>query len=150
RPVVARAGGRGQAAHGGGPLALTFPARWQGEIVRAGPLPDDQLADVIAEIQRLEPPGGAAALFRLVLLSRLASSLPAFRASVRRYEAFLDLARDAGVEGRALPRRAFQRWFPRADGEELQLALFPLLLEPGPGVARGRARAVGCRRRGRA
>src|SRR5207253_1085279 len=74
-----------------------------------------------------------AALFRLVLLSRLASSLPAFRASVRRYEAFLDLARDAGAEGRALTRREFQRWFPRADGEDLQLALLPLLLERGPG-----------------
>ena len=147
RLIVARSRGRVQAAYGRGPLALTFPARWQGEIVRAGPLPDDQLAGVIAEIQRLEPPGGAAALFRLVLLSRLASSLPAFRASVRRYEAFLDLARDAGVEGRALTRREFQRWFPRADGEELQLALFPLLLEPGPGVALGRDRDVVCRLR---
>src|SRR5207247_1352302 len=56
-------------------------------------------------------------------------------------------ARDAGVEGRALTRREFQRWFPRADGEELQLALFPLLLEPGPGVALGRDRDVVCRLR---
>src|SRR5207247_10814440 len=92
RLIVARSRGRVQAAYGRGPLALTFPARWQGEIVRAGPLPVDQLACVIAELQRLEPPGGAAALFRLVLLSRLASSLPAFRASVPRYEAFLDRA----------------------------------------------------------
>src|SRR5207302_7307524 len=103
-------------------LALPFPSRCAGAIVRAGPLPDDRLAGVIAEIQRLEPPGGAAALFRLVLLSRLASSLPAFRASVRRYEAFLDLSRDAGGEGRALTRRGVQRCFRRPDGEELQLA----------------------------
>src|SRR5256884_7955567 len=123
-------------------MALTSPARGRGEIVRAGPLPDDELAGVIAAIQRLAPPGGAAALFRLVLLSRLASSLPAFRASVRRYEAFLDLARDAGTQGRALTRREFQRWFPRADGEDLQRALFPLLLERGPGLAVEPARDV--------
>ena len=134
RLIVARSRSRVQTAYAAGPMALTFPDRGQGEIVRAGPLPDDELAGVIAAIQRLDPPGGAAALFRLVLLSRLASSLPAFRASVRRYEAFLDLARDAGTQGRALTRREFQRWFPRADGEDLQLALFPLLLERGPGL----------------
>src|SRR5438309_366389 len=134
RLIVARSRGRVRAAYAAGPMALTFPDRGQGEIVRAGPLPDDELAGVIAAIQRLDPPGGAAALFRLVLLSRLASSLPAFRASVRRYEAFLDLARDAGVEGRALTRQEFQRWFPRTDAEDLQLALFPLLLERGPGL----------------
>src|SRR5437764_14565125 len=134
RLIVARSRSRVQTAYAAGPIALTFPDRGQGELVRAGPLPDDELAGVIAAIQRLDPPGGAAALFRLVLLSRLASSLPAFRASVRRYEAFLDLARDAGAEGRALTRREFQRWFPRADGEDLQLALFPLLLERGPGL----------------
>ncbi len=133
RLIVARSRGRVQAAYAAGPMALMFPDRGRSEIVRAGPLPDDELAGVIAAIQRLEPPGGPAALFRLVLLSRLASSLPAFRASVRRYEAFLDLARDAGAEGRALTRREFQRWFPRADGEDLQLALLPLLLERGPG-----------------
>src|SRR5207253_1094874 len=38
RLIVARSRGRVQAAYGRGPLALTFPARWQGEIVRAGPL----------------------------------------------------------------------------------------------------------------
>ena len=135
RLIVARSRGRVRAAYAAGPMALTFPDRGPGEIVRAGPLPDDELAGVIAAIQRLQPPGGPAALFRLVLLSRLASSLPAFRASVRRYEAFLDLARDAGAEGRALTRREFQRWFPRADGEDLQLALLPLLLERGPGLA---------------
>src|SRR5207302_1014172 len=135
RLIVARSRGRVQAAYAAGPMALMFPDRGRSEIVRAGPLPDDELAGVIAAIQRLEPPGGPAALFRLVLLSRLASSLPAVRASVRRYEAFLDLARDAGAEGRALTRRDFQRWFPRADGEDLQLALLPLLLERGPGLA---------------
>src|SRR5207247_8739506 len=111
RLSVARSRGRVRAAYAAGPMALTFPDRGQGEIVRAGPLPDDELAGVIAAIQRLEPPGGPAALFRLVLLSRLASSPPAFRASVRRYEAFLDLARDPGAEGRAVTRRAVQRWF---------------------------------------
>jgi superfamily II DNA or RNA helicase len=141
RLVVARSRGQVQ-AYAAGPIALSFPDRGQGEILRAGPLPDDDLAGVIAEIRRLEPPGGAAALFRLVLLSRLASSLPAFRASMRRYEAFLDLARDAGLEGRALTRQEFQHWFPRADALDLQLALFPLVLERGPALPLERDRNV--------
>jgi len=105
-------------------------------------MPDDALGGVIAEIQRLEPPGDAAALFRLVLLSQLASSPPAFRASLVRYEAFLDLARDAAVDGRTLTRREFQRSFPRTAGEDLQLAFLPLLLAPGPGGAVDRDRDV--------
>src|SRR5437667_58279 len=131
RLIVARSRSRVQAAYAEGPLALTFPVRAAGEIVRAGPLPDDVLERVIAGVQRLEPPGDAAVLFRLVLLSQLASSPPAFRASLVRYEAFLDLARDAAADGRALTRHEFQRSFPRNAGEDLQLAFLPLLLAPG-------------------
>src|SRR5207247_8520476 len=75
RLIVARSRNRVQAAYTEGPLALTFPARAAGEIVRAGPLPDDVLGRVIVGVQRLEPPGDAAVLFRLVRLSELASSL---------------------------------------------------------------------------
>src|SRR5213593_151874 len=142
RLIVARSRSRVQAAYAEGPLALTFPARAAGEIVRAGPLPDDVLGRVIAGVQRLEPPGDAAVLFRLVLLSQLASSPPAFRASLVRYEAFLDLARDAAADGRALTRHEFQRSFPRTAGEDLQLAFLPLLLAPGPMRADARDRDV--------
>ena len=142
RLIVARSRSRVQAAYAEGPLMLRFPSRGPGEIVRAGPMPDDALRGVIAEVQRLEPPGDAAALFRLVLLSQLASSPPAFRASLVRYEAFLDLARDAAVDGRTLTRREFQRSFPRTAGEDLQLAFLPLLLAPGPSGTDDRDRDV--------
>src|SRR2546429_8780363 len=79
RLIVARSRSRVQTAYAAGPMALTFPDRGQGELVRAGPLPDDELAGVIAAIQRLDPPGGAAALFRLLLFSRAAAGLPAVR-----------------------------------------------------------------------
>src|SRR5207249_8956158 len=115
-----------------GPLALACLACGAGVYVRARPPPPDVLGRVTAGGQRLEPPGDAAVLFRLVLLSQLASSPPAFRASLVRYEAFLDLARDAAADGRALTRHEFQRSFPRTAGEDLQLAFLPLLLAPGP------------------
>src|SRR5213080_2984092 len=51
RLIVARSRSRVQAAYAEGPLALTFPARAAGEIVRAGPLPDDVLGRVIAGVQ---------------------------------------------------------------------------------------------------
>jgi len=64
-----------------------------------------------------------------VLLRRLASSLPAFRASLARHEAYLDLAESAAKEGRRLSPHEFQRCFPRTESPDLQLVLFPLLLE---------------------
>src|SRR5207237_8139767 len=54
----------------------------------------------------------------------------------------LGLARWRGCVGPPLTGRASQGWFPRADGEALQLALFPLLLERGPGRALERDRDV--------
>jgi len=62
-------------------------------------------------------------------LRRLASSLPAFRAALIRHEAYLGLAIRAATEGRALTPREFQRCFPRAAESDIQLVLFPLLLE---------------------
>src|SRR3989475_9845614 len=116
--------------------------RGPGEIVRAGPMPDAAREALLGEAERLEPRGDAAVLCRLVLLPQLASSPPAFRASLVRYEAFLDLARDAAVDGRTLTRREFQRSFPRAAGEDLQLAFLPLLLAPGPSGTDDRDRDV--------
>jgi hypothetical protein len=68
----------------------------------------------------------------LMLLRRLGSSLPAFRAALIRHEAYLDLADRAATEGRALTPREFQRCFPRAAESDIQLVLFPLLLELPP------------------
>jgi hypothetical protein len=70
-------------------------------------------------------------LLRL-LLRRLGSSIPAFRAALFRYDAYLDLATRAAAENRALTPREFQRCFPRAAESDVQLVLFPLLLQHAP------------------
>lgn len=69
----------------------------------------------------------------MVLLTRLASSLPAFRESLSRQEAFADFLSEARESGQALTRRDFQRLFPRGEGPDMQLALLPLLLPNGGG-----------------
>jgi hypothetical protein len=68
-----------------------------------------------------------------MLLRRLGSSLPAFRAALARHDAYLDLAARAAMDGRALTPREFQRCFPRAAESDIQLVLFPLLLDHGNG-----------------
>jgi hypothetical protein len=75
-------------------------------------------------------PGPAGALVRMVLLTRLASSLPAFRESLSRQEAFADFSAQARESGRAMTRQDFQRLFPRGEEPDIQLALLPLLLPP--------------------
>ncbi|MGH7568322.1 MAG: helicase-related protein [Gemmatimonadales bacterium] len=114
-----------------GPAALVYPARAPGEIIRIGAAPEPMLERCVGLLQRLSSGGPAAPLLRLMLLRRLASSLPALRASLDRHEAFLDLARRASAEGRVLVPIDFQQLFPRAESGDLQLALFPLLLEAG-------------------
>ena len=133
RLSVARSRRRVSAGYEKSPLVLSFPERGVGEVIRAAPAGDSQLAELIAGIRELTAVGDAAALFRLVLLSQLGSSLAAFRASLGRYEAFLDLARDAAAGGRTLGRKDFQRLFPPADSDALQLTFLPLLLAPGAG-----------------
>jgi superfamily II DNA or RNA helicase len=132
RLIVARSRARVQSGYGRGPVALSFPQRGAAETVRAGAAPDALLAALVAGVRRLSAGGPAAPLLRLMLLRRLASSLPAFRASLARHEAYVDLAARAAAEGRGLSPRDFQRCFPPADAPDLQLVLFPLLLETGP------------------
>jgi hypothetical protein len=127
RLVVARSRARVQ-AHGPG---LVFPERAPGMILRAGPMPDAELARCCDGIGRLHGAGSAGALLRLLLLTRLASSVPAFRESVRRYEVFLDLAEQAARENRALGAREFGHLFPDREAGVEQLSLFSILLEPG-------------------
>ncbi|MEX2156636.1 MAG: DEAD/DEAH box helicase [Gemmatimonadales bacterium] len=133
RFIVARSRDRvrGGYASGPRPVALSFP-RSTHATIRAGPAPDDVLADLIAGIERLRAGGSAAPLLRLMLLRRLGSSLAAFRASLLRHEAYLELAARAATEGRGLSPQEFQRCFPRAAESDLQLVLFPLLLDAGP------------------
>ena len=130
RLCVSRSRERARAGWSAGPVALSFPARGNGAAVRLGAAPDALLERLVAGIARLDSGGAAAALFRLLLLSQLASSIPALRASLARYRAWLELARAATADGRALTRPDFQRLFP-AGQDDLQLALFPLLLPAG-------------------
>ena len=135
RLIVARSRARVQTHYAArtpasGP-ALVFPRRAPGHTVRAGPLPDADCDRVVEAVARLRGPGRAGVLFRLLLLARLASSVPAFLDSLRRYEAFLALAGEAGRAGRALTPREFGRIFPDRDVSADQLLLFPLMLPPG-------------------
>ena len=141
RLSVSRSRERVQAGYDTGPGTLPFPERAAGEAIRVGTAPDVQLQELVTGVAQLEAGGEAAALFRLLLLSQLASSLPAFRASLARYDAFLELGVAAAAQGRALGRRDFRRLFP-AGSDDLQLALFPLVLPPGPGAATERDRHV--------
>ncbi|MGH7751745.1 MAG: helicase-related protein, partial [Gemmatimonadales bacterium] len=98
---------------------------------RTAPAADGILAAALHELRRLDlpAPGGAGALLKLTLIKRLASSVPAFRATLRRHRSFIEQAVQAARTGRGLGRREFQQLFPREAGPDLQLALFPLLLQ---------------------
>jgi len=128
RVIVARSRDRVQRGYDAGPVSMVFP-RTTTEAVRAGPATDALLADLTAGVGSLRAGGGAAPLLRLMLLRRLGSSLTAFRAALARHDAYLDLATRAASEGRALTPAEFQRCFPRAAESDIQLVLFPLLLD---------------------
>ena len=131
RLVVARTRARVRSGYTGGPVALSFPRRSDAEPIRAGTAPTEVLQALVSGVRRLGAGGPTAPLFRLMLLRRLASSLPAFRASLARHEAYLDLAERAAADGRGLTPREFQRCFPRNESPDVQLVLFPVLLERG-------------------
>jgi hypothetical protein len=139
RLSVSRSRARTRTGYRAGAVALAFPARVADRSRRIGCAPDSVLEQLVAGVTGLEAGRDAAALFRLVLLSQLASSLPAFRASLSRYEAFLDLGAAAAAEGKELGRHDFRRLFP-AGTEDLQLVFLPLLLPSGAPVASERDR----------
>ena len=132
RVIVARSRERVQTGYDGGPVSMVFP-RSTTEALRAGPGSDALISDLVAGVAQLRAGGGAAPLLRLMLLRRLGSSLSAFRVALTRHDAYLDLATRAAAEGRALTPREFQRCFPRAAESDIQLVLFPLLLDQGAG-----------------
>src|SRR5690349_5345065 len=139
RLSVSRSRGRARTGYRAGAVALSFPERVADRSRRIGCPPGPVLEQLVAGVTGLEAGRDAAALFRLVLLSQLASSLPAFRASLSRYEAFLDLGAAAAAEGKELGRHDFRRLFP-AGTEDLQLVFLPLLLPSGAPVASERDR----------
>ena len=110
--------------------ALALPRRARARDVRVGPAPDARLQEMVEEIGKYSP-GAGGALVRMVLLTRLASSLPAFRESLSRQEAFADLAAEAADSHRVMTRQDFHRLFPRGEEPDIQLALLPLLLAEG-------------------
>ena len=128
RLIVARSRERVQRGYAGGSVAMVFP-RSTTEALRAGPASDALLAELAGGVAQLRSGGKAAPLLRLMLLRRLSSSIPAFRAALLRHEAYLDLTGRAAGEGRSLTPREFQRCFPRAAESDIQLVLFPLLLD---------------------
>ena len=134
RVIVARSRERVQSGYDGGPVCMVVP-RATTETVRAGPASDSLITELGAGVAALRGGGGAAPLLRLMLLRRLGSSLVAFRAALTRHDAYLDLAMRAAAEGRALSPREFQRCFPRAAESDIQLVLFPLLLDDAHGAA---------------
>jgi superfamily II DNA or RNA helicase len=108
-----------------------FPTRVPGTPIRMAPAPEGIVAAALHQLRRLNLPAadGAGSLLKLTLVKRLASSIPAFRATLRRHRDFIEQAMEAARAGRALTREEFQRLFPRDAGPDLQLALLPLLLQ---------------------
>jgi superfamily II DNA or RNA helicase len=112
--------------------ALRFPSRQATSTIRVAPVTPALVSPVVDAVRLLRPGGGASALFRLMLLRRFASSVPALMQSLRRYEAFCAIALEAAQGGRRLGPREFQSLFPTTEGADLQLAFLPLLLEESP------------------
>src|SRR5437667_2217967 len=128
RVIVARSRERVRTGYDGGPVSMVFP-RSTTAALRAAPAPDALITALATGVSSLGAGGGAAPLLRLMLLRRLGSSVAAFRAALTRHETYLDLATGAATEGRSLTPREFQRCFPRAAESDIQLVLFPLLLD---------------------
>jgi helicase-like protein len=116
---------------------LSFPSRRAAAMIRAATIEPEAVVPVAEALRQLRPPGGAAALVRLTLLRRFASSVPALVHSLRRYEAFCELTREAARTRRQLGTREFRRLFPPADEACLQLAFLPLLLDEGYQASNG-------------
>ena len=129
RLVVARSRSAVRAREQSWGPTLVFPARSHGLAIRVGPAPDNVLTQLVNTIRSLALGRHPAAL-RLLLLARLASSLPAFRATMWRLQTLAALAHEAAAAGRRLKPRDLDQLCPRGDGGDVQLALLPLLLEP--------------------
>lgn len=108
---------------------LRFPSRQSTLTIRAATVAPAFVSPIVDAVRQLRPPGGAASLFRLMLLRQFASSMTALIQSLRRYEAFCEVSLEAARVSRRIGAREFRQLFPATEGPELQLALLPLLLE---------------------
>jgi len=141
RLSVARSRPYIRAGYGAAPFPLGFPQRAPGAVIRAAPADDARVAQLVTGVRELGAGHPAGSLFRMTLLLRLASSLAAFRATLRRYRAFLSLARDAARGGRTLGRRHYRALvapedLEQADGFQLPLFLPPASAAAGPWLER--------------
>lgn len=141
RLSVARSRHYVRAEYGAAPFPLVFPQRAPGAVIRAAPADDARVAQLVAGVRELAAGQPAGPLFRMTLLLRLASSLAAFRATLRRYRAFLSLARDAARAGRTLGRREYRALgapeeLEQGDGFQLPLFLPPASAAAGPWLER--------------
>ena len=133
RLVVARSRRTVMSAYRTGGVGMRFPRRSAVTVVRAAPAPAPVLRSLVDGIGAIGGAGGPDALLRMMLLRRLASSVPALRASLLRQQAYGDFARDLHRDGRRLATRDFQRIFPRGEDADLQLAFLPLLVSAASG-----------------
>lgn len=112
---------------------MRFPHRSPVTVVRAPPAPAPVLRSLVDGIGVMGGAIGSDSLLRLMLLRRLASSVPALRSSLLRLQAYGDFARDLRRDGRQLAARDFQRIFPRGEEDDLQLAFLPMLVSVASG-----------------
>jgi hypothetical protein len=113
--------------HAAGVAPGLMPQATDQPILTPAPLEDDVLHAVMQSINALEFPAvgatTAAALLRLHLLHRLASSDRACVVSLRRHLRYLDHAVTAARRGEKLTRRAARMLFPSDDDSQLEFAL---------------------------
>lgn len=117
---------RSPASLPGEPLALPQPS--DVVLADASPLPPDDLARALAAVDALQFPGAGgdapvAALLRLHLAHRLASSVAAFRETIGHHLAYLRRATAAAARGEQLPRGAARILFGPDDDPQLSLEL---------------------------
>lgn len=119
-------------AHTDLPTLPALPRRVLRAPAHDGPLPDEQLLQVVGLIEELEAPGAdePRGLLRIQLYRRLCSSPDAFTATAQRHRRYLERAIDAEQQGLRLPRRAFRSLLGEL-GDPDQLAFLPLLLDSG-------------------
>src|SRR6267143_1044939 len=120
RVIVARSRERVQHGYDGGPVSMVFP-RSTTAALRAGPAPEALLAELAAGVTRLRAGGGAAPLLRLMLLRRLGSSLPAFRAALIRHRRVAAVFGHVGrfAAGDTSRQDVLRTFAPRAQGAAL-------------------------------
>lgn len=87
------------------------------------------------------PAEEAAALMQLGLLRRLESGRAAFRRTLLRHLEFLEEVERASESGVAIDRSDYRALFPRSDGDDSQLVMWPVLKPSSNGHA-GNARRV--------